>query len=316
MPRTKKTIIEYRNYNLPAAFPVILLTGEKWRISDIPADRLHFHNCLEIGLCESDSGTMEFMDNASSFSAGDVTIVASDISHTTYSSPGTKSKWSYIFVDIDELFYPFFSMDFMANGDILHELIHNFSAILPKQSYPKVHTLVEILIDTLQNKGYNYQFSARGLMMSLMIELMNIYIAEDHHTTSNIQTHENSLVIAPALDYIRKNYMQEFTMESLSDICNMSSTHFRRVFTSVMGTGPLEYLNRTRIEKASSLLRTTDLPVLQISENVGFHSISSFNRHFSTIMGYTPREWRKKMSYIKNQSVLKYTGWMVPPQKL
>ena len=60
MARQKNTVIEYRDYNLPTYFPILLLTGEVWRISDIPSQRLHFHNCFEIGLCESDGGFMKF----------------------------------------------------------------------------------------------------------------------------------------------------------------------------------------------------------------------------------------------------------------
>ena len=54
MSRPPPTVIEYRNYELPADFPIQMLSGENWRISDVPSGVLHFHNCLEIGLCESD----------------------------------------------------------------------------------------------------------------------------------------------------------------------------------------------------------------------------------------------------------------------
>ena len=50
MSKPKNTVMEYRNYYLPADFPVLVLTGGHWKISDIPSSRLHFHNCLEIGL--------------------------------------------------------------------------------------------------------------------------------------------------------------------------------------------------------------------------------------------------------------------------
>ena len=70
MSRPKHQTIEYRNYLLPAYFPVILLRGDEWRISDVPSGTLHFHNCLEIGLCESHSGTMEFRV----FSSGTVLV--------------------------------------------------------------------------------------------------------------------------------------------------------------------------------------------------------------------------------------------------
>ena len=56
----KKTVIEYRQYDLSPDFPVLLLTGSRWRISDKVSEHLHFHNCLEIGICHADSGTMIF----------------------------------------------------------------------------------------------------------------------------------------------------------------------------------------------------------------------------------------------------------------
>lgn len=60
MSRPPRTVIEYRNYELPADFPIQMLSGENWRISDVPSGVLHFHNCLEIGLCESDGGFLGF----------------------------------------------------------------------------------------------------------------------------------------------------------------------------------------------------------------------------------------------------------------
>lgn len=314
MPRQKHTIIEYRNYELPTHFPVLLLTGDVWRISDVRSDRLHFHNCLEIGLCESDSGTMEFMDKRYPFTAGDVTIVASDVSHTTYSDRGCASKWSYIYVDVEEMFSPYFPLDTVSHADTLQYLVHNYYAILSKKSHEEIHFLVHSIIDELNRKDANYEYTVRGLLLALIMKVLNICSADIDLQRETPRNHENSLIIAPALDFIRKNYMQEFSMESLSSLCHMSSTHFRRTFTSIMGTGPLDYLTRIRITKAAILLRTTEMPVLDISEEVGFHSVSSFNRHFSEMIGMTPMKWRKQMSHIQNQSVLKYNGWLFPPQ--
>lgn len=76
MSRPPRTVIEYRNYELPADFPIQMLSGENWRISDVPSGVLHFHNCLEIGLCESDGGFLGFRGEQRAFRAGDVTIIS------------------------------------------------------------------------------------------------------------------------------------------------------------------------------------------------------------------------------------------------
>lgn len=89
--------------------------------------------------------------------------------------------------------------------------------------------------------------------------------------------------------------MQQFTIEYLADLCHWSPTHFRRVFHDIMGTSPLDYVNNTRILKSCILLRSTEHSILDISEMVGFHSVSSFNRYFAKLMQMSPREYRKQM---------------------
>ena len=110
--------------------------------------------------------------------------------------------------------------------------------------------------------------------------------------------------------------MQQFTIEYLADLCHWSPTHFRRVFHDIMGTSPLDFVNSTRISKACDLLRSTEESVLDISETVGFHSVSSFNRYFLKIMQISPREYRKQIlksdKRSENQSILEYAGWLYP----
>ena len=313
MPRAKHTVIEYRDYNLPTYFPIVLLTGDIWRISDVRSNRLHFHNCLEIGICESDSGFMEFGDETHRFKKGDVTLVGSDVVHTTYSDPGTASKWSYIFVDLEELLAPYFPLNLFLDVETLSAMTHSFYAILPEERYPGITGIAARIVRELSDKKDNYQFSVRGLFLSFLVHMTRIYRSRElSDADPSQQMRDNRLAIAPALDYIHNNYMLDFTIETLASECKMSPTHFRRTFQSIMGTNPLEYLNSYRISKASVLLRSTEIPVLEISEDVGFRSVSSFNRHFAEITGTSPLKWRKQMSFIENKSVLKYTGWMVP----
>ncbi len=72
MARPKHVVLEYRNYELPADFPILVLTGDRWHISPVPGKHLHIHNCLEIGLCHSSGGTMVFDHQQVHFAAGDM----------------------------------------------------------------------------------------------------------------------------------------------------------------------------------------------------------------------------------------------------
>ena len=321
MAKQKNAVTEYRNYYLPMNFPVLLLSGDYWKISDIPSGRLHFHNCLEIGICHSDSGTMEFCGEPYSFQEGDVTIIPRNVPHTTYSSPGTESHWSYIYIDPQELFKNLLPANW-KNYDLSPYVFRDYKHILSRKEYPHIYQLVIAIIKELEEQGPSYQISARGLLLSLYIQIYRIQSEESKENAGKggeaktEQLPENSLMIAPALDYIEDNFMQQFTIDFLADLCHWSPTHFRRVFHDIMGTSPLDYLNNTRIMKSCNLLRSTEQSILDISEMVGFHSVSSYNRYFIKIMQMSPREYRKQMQQsdirAEKQSILEYAGWMFP----
>ena len=323
MARKKSAVTEYRNYYLPMQFPVLLLSGDYWKISDIRSNRLHFHNCLEIGICHSDSGILEICGQHLPFQAGDVTIIPKNVPHTTYSSPGTESHWSFLFLDPRELFRNILPAAW-KNFDLSIEGFRGYKHILNQKEYPEVFHLVSGVIRELEEQRPSYQISAKGLLTSLYIELYRIQSHEElreaafskNNNTKNNQDYINSLVIAPALDFIEENYMQHFTIEMLADLCHWSPTHFRRVFHDIMGTSPLDYVNNTRIMKSCNLLRSTEDSILEISESVGFHSVSSYNRYFIKIMQMSPRDYRKQMQQTKkraeNQSIMEYAGWMFP----
>ncbi|MBO5354185.1 MAG: helix-turn-helix domain-containing protein [Lachnospiraceae bacterium] len=323
MSKPKKRITEYRNYYLPLSFPVLLLAGEYWKISDVPSERLHFHNCLEIGICHSDSGIMEFYDKKVSFKAGDVTFVPRNVPHTTYSTKGTASRWSYIFLDIEEMLKSVLSSAW-NNFNMSPEVLANYNYIFDEKQYPNICRLVNHILSELMEKQPGYQLSVRGLVMALFIELMRIEqkFAGGGGAQGPLERLEEKndleedLAIAPALKYIEENYMMQFPMEQLADLCHLSPTHFRRVFHEIMDSSPLDYLNNTRIMKACSLLRSTEDSILSISEQVGFHSVSSFNRSFQRVMQCAPREYRKNMIQTEKNtnspSILEYRGWMQP----
>ena len=98
---SSKPVVEYRYYDLPEELPLKVFTGSDWTISDVLSKRMHFHNCLEIGFCHSHSGFMLIDGKKVPFSEGDAFLIPRMVPHTTCSDTGTRSRWSYIFADIE-----------------------------------------------------------------------------------------------------------------------------------------------------------------------------------------------------------------------
>lgn len=312
MARRARQVIEYRVYELDMEFPVLLLDGEKWHISETKSSRLHFHNCLEIGICHSDSGTLLLRDSPIEFRAGDVTCIPRHIPHTTYSAKGAASLWSYIFVDLQEL------LSDMVHANEAFELADastmDFQYLMNANEYPKVHSWVSSILDELRTQNKDYRIVVKALFLALYYELARIRDAKaTENAGKEAAPRKDSLAITAALDYINVSYMNKITIEELSGMCHLSATHFRRLFLSIMGSSPLSFINSTRIGRACTLLQTTEDTILHISEAVGFSSISSFNRCFSNTLGVSPRDYRnaEARQSIKPQRkyILQYSGW-------
>lgn len=314
MTKKVRPVIEYRVYELALDFPVLLLDGDTWRISNVKSNRLHFHNCLEIGICHSDSGILQVQDEPLHYQAGDVTCIPQHIPHTTYSSPGTTSLWSYIFVDLRELLRDLIHTQ--ENFEMTSFSLHHYEFLFGEQRYPKVHFLVHCILSELREEKTNYQMTVKALFITLFYEYLRIFSLKALEDTREPTKNRNPLLITPALNYINTNYMNRITIDDLSEMCHLSTTHFRRQFNTIMGTSPLNFINTTRIDRAATLLLTTQQAVLSIAEAVGFSSVSSFNRYFSRIVGLTPREYRNRhlqgAMTTKRHRILQYSGWVVP----
>lgn len=306
MAKSKKRITEYRNYSLSSDFPVLLLSGNHWKISDIPSNRLHFHNCMEIGVCHTEGGSIDFYDKTIPFQAGNITCISKNIPHTTYSNPGKKSLWSYIFFDPEILFDNLLPAHLMHYNLSLH-MSFGHQHVLNKEEHPTIYALALQIIQELEEKKNHYQTNAKGLLLSLYIELYRVQELKPFNPKNSSSI--NMLSIAPALRHIEYSYMQNFSIYFLAELCGFSEPHFRRIFNKIMGFSPMEYINITRIMKACDLLRSTEQTILQISEAVGFRSISSFNRYFSKVTQSSPKHYRKETV---RHSIMKYNGWTEP----
>lgn len=319
LSREKNVVTEYRYYKLPLQLPILLLTGEKWCIPDVKSKRMHFHNCLEIGICHSESGQLELEDKVYDFKAGDITIIPKNISHSTFSTNGKKSLWSYIFIDTDDLFSKV-TQDSQLISELALINCSGFQYIMPGSDYPKIFAIVNAVIDELKTKPPMFAHSVTSLLFSLCLEILRLQKNIQRRMENPCRQEEKESLfftnasIKPALSYIDKNYKKPISIAELAEICNLSETHFRRSFRKIVGTPPVDYINGIRIKKSCVLLMSTEESITYISENVGFGSISSFNRCFLRVMGVAPREWRKEDMVAKGKvdrgTVVRYQGWL------
>ena len=87
---------------------------------------------------------------------------------------------------------------------------------------------------------------------------------------------------------------EEWPVARLSKVSAVSAAHFARAFKDAFGLPPHRYLLTRRIERATALLRDTDLPITDIAFQTGWGSLGTFGRTFRDITGETPGELRAR----------------------
>jgi AraC-like DNA-binding protein len=82
-------------------------------------------------------------------------------------------------------------------------------------------------------------------------------------------------------------------LEDAAAQADISPFHFLRLFSSVLGVTPHQYLVRSRLRHAARLLADDERPITDVAYDVGFGDLSNFVRTFHRAAGVSPRRFRE-----------------------
>ena len=175
-----------------------------------------------------------------------------------------------------------------------YELFQKLSGSVPVGHLPEnsdCPRLMRLLLD--QYRDYTGDLHVDIRSASLMTQLLTGLLEA---VTMPRQAPVIPPTIAAVRDYLTANYRKAVTLEDLSRRFNISKFYLQRTFCRYLGASPAEYQQKLRLTKAKELLRTTDLPVSKIAEDVGIQSISYFISAFKKQEGATPLKYRSAWS--------------------
>ncbi len=95
-----------------------------------------------------------------------------------------------------------------------------------------------------------------------------------------------------ARSYIQEHLDEELSLAIVARAVQISPNHLSEKFKEVTGVKFVDYVARQRFAKACLLLQKPDLRISEIAFEVGFQSLSQFNRVFKKFSGKSPTEYR------------------------
>lgn len=172
------------------------------------------------------------------------------------------------------------SMELLESGIscFLHQVVKRYEKVLKVEK--------EDLLD-LENV-YQYQ------VLSEYAKTFYTWVEKFHELISEeFDDYKNKKKIQQALVFMEENYQKDLNMAVVSNQISMNYSLFSYAFKQYTGKNFVAYLKELRIEKAKKLLKSTDLKVIDISEQVGFENEKHFMKTFKNICGVSPTEYRK-----------------------
>ena len=96
------------------------------------------------------------------------------------------------------------------------------------------------------------------------------------------------------IEYIADHYSEDISSRSLSEMFGYDESYFCRLFRTVVGVRPMEYIRVLRLDKARRLMLDEKKSIAKVARECGFSDINYFSRCFRRHYGVTAGEYRKK----------------------
>jgi AraC-like DNA-binding protein len=143
-----------------------------------------------------------------------------------------------------------------------------------------------------------------------IVRLLAFFADQLSGLSNQLVTEKNNAeppLVLKARDYIDKHKTEELSLADVAKAAGASVFHFCKVFHKATGLTFTDYVARVRLEEARTRLLNPNLRVSEIAYDVGFQSLTQFNRTFKRVFGQSPSEFRARLSSHKRTAKAAYS---------
>ena len=180
-----------------------------------------------------------------------------------------------------------------AVADMLHHLCNYIveeamDKNLLLEMYHKVLTGKNSIIDSATLSGYTFK-NIQDVKIQIANTLLNSFVKE----SSISETLPRNSILSPAFEYIFNHKSEKISQKEMAVLCHTSTSYFSKLFSKETGESFPNYLSHIKIEWAKQMLESSDMPISQISDELGFNESGYFIKTFKKWEGTTPSHYRK-----------------------
>jgi AraC-like DNA-binding protein len=131
-----------------------------------------------------------------------------------------------------------------------------------------------------------------------IIHLLAIFAEHLEIRSNELAVHQagaEPALVSRARRYIDEHHAEDLTLGGVAQAVHASLYYFCKLFHKVTRLTFTEYVARTRVERAKALLLNPNLRVSEVAFQVGFQSLTHFNRTFRLLVGETPSRYRERL---------------------
>lgn len=255
---------------------------------------LHWHNTLEIILPIDNCYFACVNEVTYRIETGEIFMIPPGEPHTVYPPKDGGKRLVYL-LDINMIAN---LKDFAGIQPMLAAPLHI------KKDSPFIYKdilaiLLRIQYEYFSDTVYN-ELTIYSLLLNMFVKLGTNYQNDKLRLSTSQSCRQNEYLqkFNDLLAYIDLHYAEPLTLDDMAAKMSFSKFHFSRLFKQYTNYTFCDYLNYRRIKATEELLLSPDLSITDIAMQVGFSSISTFNRVFREHKKCSPSEYRAKLSLI------------------
>jgi len=280
---------ERRTLNLePEGLPCIPVLGCSHYKKARKSTTEHVHpGCLEVSFCQRGSLVFESAGQTFQFLPGKIFVSQPDEWHRLRTNPkGLVMYWLFFRFPVKGgrlLGLPADESRWLdqALRNFAHRLFDGTGRV--RQAFQRFF----VLYDTLPHDTAHRRLELRNTALELLLALIE---------AGEIQTRESHAErIEPLVLEMQEHPERHFHIDDLARKCALSASALTTLFKQTTGLPPHAYLLGCRIQRARTMLETTQISILQIASTLGFSSSQHFATHFKKETGLTPSEFRGRI---------------------